>query len=356
MTRSLGRAGISPPTEIYHAIVDNIADGIITIDSSGIMESASDSAARMFGYKADELVGRNVAILMTAPDENGHNGYTGHSLEIGSGKILDAGSREVTAQRKDGSTFPLELTIGEMRVGGKPLFVGAVRDISKRKEAESALHRLSARLITAQEEERSRIARELHDDFNQRLALLAVDLERFHDGLPGRQKKLVDGLASLLRRTKELSSDVHRLSHQLHPSILQHLGLVAAARSFCKEISGQHDLRIELVHHDVPHSLPSDIALCLYRIIQEALRNVIKHSGAKSAQVEITRTASELKLHISDSGIGFDPECDQPRRGLGLLSMRERLRLVRGTISFERIDPTGTRINVCIPLPDSIHH
>jgi signal transduction histidine kinase len=247
----------------------------------------------------------------------------------------------------------MELTIGEMRIGGKLLFVGAVRDISKRREAENALHRLSARLISAQEDERSRIARELHDDFSQRLALLAVDLERFHDGLPGLQDSLVEGLASLLRRTKELSSDVHRLSHQLHPSVLQHLGLVAATRSFCKEISEQYDVHIDLVHHDIPRSLPSDVALCLYRIVQEALRNVIKHSGAERAGVEITRTESELMLRISDNGIGFDTDSLQTRRGLGLLSMRERLRQVGGSISLMRIEPTGTRIDVHIPFPDS---
>ena len=226
-------------------------------------------------------------------------------------------------------------------------------EIAEREMAVEALHSLSARLISAQEDERSRIARELHDDFNQRLALLAVDLERFHDGLPETQENLVDGLASLLRRTRELSSDVHRLSHQLHPSILQHLGLVAAARSFCKEISEQHDIHIELVHHEVPRSLPSDIALCFYRIIQEALRNVIKHSDAKSARIEITKMESELSLHISDNGIGFDPESDRTRHGLGLLSMRERLRQVDGTISFMRIEPTGTRINVRIPISES---
>ncbi len=226
-------------------------------------------------------------------------------------------------------------------------------EIAEREIAVGALHSLSARLISAQEDERSRIARELHDDFNQRLALLAVDLERFHDGLPETQENLADGLAFLLRRTKELSSDVHRLSHQLHPSVLQHLGLVVAARSFCKEISEQHDIHIELVHHEVPRSLPNDIALCLYRIIQEALRNIIKHSGAKSARIEITTMESELSLHISDNGIGFDPESDRTRHGLGLLSMRERLRQVDGTISFMRIEPTGIRMDVRIPISES---
>jgi signal transduction histidine kinase len=128
---------------------------------------------------------------------------------------------------------------------------------------------------------------------------------------------------------------------------------VAAARSFCKEISEQYDVHVELAHHEVPRSLPSDVALCLYRIVQEALRNVIKHSGAENARVEITRTASELELQISDDGTGFDLESDRPRRGLGLLSMRERLRQVDGTIAFGRNEPAGTRIEVRIPFLDS---
>ncbi|MCZ6773645.1 MAG: PAS domain S-box protein [Proteobacteria bacterium] len=338
------------------AIVDNIADGIITIDTGGIIESASGSVENMFGYEAEKLIGRNVSILIPETNPRQLDGYIHRYIETGESKILNIQPREVTGRRKDGSTFPMEFTIGEMRIDGRPLIVVAVRDISKRLEVESALRRLSARLISAQEDERSRIARELHDDFNQRLALLAVDLERIHDGLPDSQEDLADGLASLLQRTKELASDVHRLSHQLHPSILQHLGLVTAAKTFCKEISEQHDIHIELAHHVVPRMLPSDVALCLYRIIQEAIRNVIKHSGANSARVEITKTASELKLQISDNGIGFDIESDQSRRGLGLLSMRERLRQVDGTISFMRIEPTGTRINVRVPFRDVEPH
>jgi signal transduction histidine kinase len=180
-----------------------------------------------------------------------------------------------------------------------------------------------------------------------------VDLEQ----LAGRQSissgDLGDSLKGLLRRTKELSSDIHRLSHQLHPSILQHLGLVVATRSFCKEISDQNGIHIELVHHGVPIPLPGNIALCLYRIVQEALRNVIKHSGAESARVEFKGSPDELTLRISDDGMGFDPESARTRRGLGLLSMRERLRQVDGTISFGRSEPTGTRIDVRIPFPNS---
>ncbi|MCZ6863325.1 MAG: PAS domain S-box protein [Alphaproteobacteria bacterium] len=332
------------------AIVDSIADGIITIDTGGIVRSASASAGQIFGYDIDELVGCSISNLMPEPGRSEQGDSIRSNIESAGSASLNSGPREVIGRKKDGSSFPMDLTLGKTEIGGETLIVGAVRDITKRREAESTLHRLSARLISAQEEERSRIARELHDDFNQRLALLAVDIERFHDGLPDPQDSLVEGLASLLRRTKELSSDVHRLSHQLHPSILQHLGLVTATRSFCKEISAQHDLHVELEHRGVPRSLPGDIALCLYRIVQEALRNVIKHSGAKRDWVEIDKTASEVILRVSDNGSGFDPESDRNRHGLGLLSMRERLRQVDGSISIMQIEPTGIRIEVRIPF------
>ena len=254
----------------------------------------------------------------------------------------------------DGRSVWLQDIVNVVRQDGAPVALrGFMIDITERKQAEESLRGLSARLITAQEEERSRIARELHDDFNQRLALLAVDLERLHDGSVDSQECLADGLEPLLRRTKELSSDIHRLSHQLHPSVLQHLGLVPATRSFCKELSGQNGIHIELVHHGVPRLLPGGVALCLYRIVQEALRNVIKHSGAESARVELGGSPDELILQILDDGTGFDLESARTRGGLGLLSMRERLRLVSGTISFERVEPNGTRIEVRVPIPAS---
>ena len=220
-------------------------------------------------------------------------------------------------------------------------------------ERTGALRRLSGRLISAQEDERSRIARDFHDDFCQRLAIFALGLEQLNHGRPDARDSFANDVASLLQLTKELASDFHQLSHQLHPSILEHLGLLAALESFCKEISGQHDIRIDLVHNRVPRSLSSEVNLCLYRIIQEALRNVVKHSGAQYARIEFEESVHELTMRISDDGVGFDPESARASSGLGLLSMRERLRLVNGTVSFNRIEPTGTRVEVRIQIPES---
>ncbi len=338
--------------DLYQTLLHAAPDPVITVDRDGKIVVANRQVAHVFGYGSEELIGQSIDILLP---EHLRGRHAHHRDDyFGDPRVRPMGSDlELTARRKDGRTVPVEISLSPAQVAGNTLVTAVIRDITERKQAEESLQDLSARLITAQEEERSRIAREIHDDFNQRLALLAVDLERLHDAPPDSQEHLVDGLASLLRRTRELSSGLHNLSHRLHPSILEHLGLVAATRSLCKEISDQHGIHIELVHHGVPRSLPGDVALCLYRIAQEALRNVIQHSGAESARVEITKTASELKLQISDSGTGFDPKIARTSRGLGLLSMRERLRQVDGTILFMRIEPTGTRIDVRIPVRDS---
>ena len=151
----------------------------------------------------------------------------------------------------------------------------------------------------------------------------------------------------------ELSSDIHRLSHQLHSSKLHHVGLVAAAKSLCDEIGQQHRIQIEFVHRELPEEISPDVELCFFRIVQEALNNIVKHSGAKQAHVEFVGTASHIRLRIVDSGVGFDPNAKAARGGLGLASMRERLRLLGGTIALRSRPMEGTEIVVEVPLTHS---
>jgi signal transduction histidine kinase len=143
---------------------------------------------------------------------------------------------------------------------------------------------------------------------------------------------------------------VHGLSHQLHPSNLEQLGLLTAVRSLCKELTESHGLSIDFSHHQVPEVMPDDTALCLYRIVQEALRNVIKHSGAQHADVELNGCANGICLRIVDDGAGFVPELVADKGGIGLVSMRERLRVVSGEIAIESLPSVGTRIEVLVPL------
>ncbi len=157
-------------------------------------------------------------------------------------------------------------------------------------------------------------------------------------------------MQELSARVKQLSSSVHDLSHQLHPSKLEQLGLVAALRGLCKELAQGHGLAIDFIPLAVPDKLPEDLALCLYRIVQESLGNAIKHSGARCAQVELSRDADTICLRIVDDGIGFDSTLADGKGGLGLVSMRERLRLVRGEIGITSQPSGGTRVEVGAPL------
>ena len=226
--------------------------------------------------------------------------------------------------------------------------LGISMDVTERKEAEEAVREVSGKLITAQEDERRRIARDLHDDLNQRLAMLSVDADLLgrmnHD--PEAQP-LIEGIGS---RVRSLSTEVHKLSYQLHPAKLEQLGFIAATRSFCHELSNQVGIPVDFVYDALPRDLASNVALCLYRIVQEALQNVAKHSRATRARVEVKREGDDIRLLISDNGRGFDMGIVQRHAGLGLVGMRERVRLVRGDFSFHSEPGQGVRIEVVVPM------
>jgi signal transduction histidine kinase len=225
-----------------------------------------------------------------------------------------------------------------------------IADITERMLAEEALSSLGRRLIEAQEQERSRIAGELHDDVGQRMVLLQIGLDEFMQNMDGVKPSARELLQNISELASEVSSDLHNVSHQLHPSRLDLIGLVATVADYCRELSRQHHLQVEFVHHDVPAETPKDVALCLFRIVQEALRNVVKHSGAAVAKVELSGDGHQIHLGISDQGKGFEAGSAVGQTGLGLISMRERLRLVGGHLSVESKPSRGTRIRVWAPL------
>jgi PAS domain S-box-containing protein len=228
---------------------------------------------------------------------------------------------------------------------------GTVQDIAERKAAEEELRDMSGRLITAHEEERSRIARELHDDFSQRMALLQISVEQFEQGATMLSSEARKELHKIAEIAAEVSFNLHNLSHRLHPSRLDVLGLVPSLKGFCREFSESHLLRVNFAHDHIPNHIPKDVTLCVFRIVQEALRNVVKHSGAPEVNVELSGLGDRIELCVSDSGVGFDPESEKGRGGLGLLSMSERLRLIGGDLTVESAPSHGTRIWVRAPLP-----
>jgi signal transduction histidine kinase len=222
-------------------------------------------------------------------------------------------------------------------------------DITHARQAEATLRDLGGRLITAQEEERSRVARELHDDLNQRMALLSVELEQIAERMPASQSALRSSINNVWERAQEISAEIHRVSYQLHPSKLDHLGLVAAVKSLCLELSAHYEIKIAFREKGCSGLLPKDVTLCLFRIVQESLRNITKHSGARGASVLLVGTPNVIQLSVSDNGRGFDVCSVESKSGLGLISMRERLRSVGGVISIHS-NSRGTKIEVSVPV------
>jgi PAS domain S-box-containing protein len=227
-------------------------------------------------------------------------------------------------------------------IGGVLVFA---EDITLRKQIEEQLAAMSRKLIETQERERTRIGRELHDDISQRLALLGVELEQL-DQSPSEIHSRVN---ELRRQIAELCNDIQALSHDLHSSKLEYLGVVAGIRSWCKEFAERQKIQIDF-RLDVRTSLPTEIGLCLFRVLQEALNNVIKHSGVKRIEVQLREHSGEVHLVITDSGRGFDIEAALQGKGLGLTSMRERVRLVNGTIIIKSKPMSGTTIQIRVPL------
>jgi signal transduction histidine kinase len=215
------------------------------------------------------------------------------------------------------------------------------------RQSDERVEDLAGRLIVAQEAERKRIARELHDDLSQKLALLSIDIEQ----LPRRtHSELADYVRRISARAAEVATDVHHLAYELHPSKLESLGLVAAVQGFCRDISSQHDLQVDFEHRHVPPGVPPEIALCLYRIVQEGLHNVVKHSGAHEARVEMAAADGVLDLRIADPGLGFAASPGRSSTGLGIVGMRERVNIVGGKIAIHTAPGAGTRIGVRVRL------
>jgi PAS domain S-box-containing protein len=229
-------------------------------------------------------------------------------------------------------------------------YIGSCIDVTDHKRAEDALSTVSRRLIEAHEEERTWIARELHDDVNQRVALLAIELGVLKQNLPDSSREIRDRIQKVGKSVSEIGKDIQALSHRLHSSKLEYLGILAAMAGFCKELSEHQNVEIDFNHSNVPSMIPPEVALCLFRVLQQALHNAVRHSGVRSFRVDLRGASDEIELTVSDLGVGFDPKVAIHGKGLGLISMRERLHLVRGEISIDSKLNCGTTVHVKVPV------
>jgi PAS domain S-box-containing protein len=295
-------------------------------------------------------------------DEELGNGWIENIHPAHRERVLDVFGKAFDARKRFSLEYRMRCADGEFRWmlnSGAPLvsrsgeftgFVGSCVDITDLRSAEETLLDLSGRLINAQEEERSRIARELHDDLSQEMALLSIEVELLAQRTSASAPEIEKSLHEVLARLQCVSSEIHRMSYEIHPSKLDRLGLAPALLSLCRDLAKQQSLQVECNFRDVPDSLPRDVSLCLYRVVQESLSNVLRHSGSLTASLDLIGSYSEICVRVADAGVGFNPESIRKKGTLGLLSMRERLRLVGGRISIDSHPLKGTTVDAVIPL------
>jgi PAS domain S-box-containing protein len=331
------------------------AVGIVLEDLEGQPLFANPAFCSMLGITEEELCSKH-CVEFSPPEDAEKDWALFEQLRQGS---IDKYHLEKRFFRKDGSLVWGRLSISLMKDpdGLPPLVVALVEDISdkrvaeeKLQQSEANLQNLAGRLIQAQEEERAWIARELHDDINQRLALLAANLDRVKQDLPASAVEFRQGVLEASKEAEDLASDIQALSHRLHPSKLELMGLAKACDSFCREFSGRQKMAIDFHSEDIPKELSKDISLCLFRVMQEALRNATKHSGSRRLQVSLTIESEELHLTVRDAGVGFDSAEALKGPGLGLTSMKERLKLVNGDFAVDSQLQSGTTIHARVPL------
>jgi signal transduction histidine kinase len=258
-------------------------------------------------------------------------------------------NRELQLRTKSNNFLTVSYSAEIIELLGRSCVLAVAEDITARKQVEEKLRDLSSHLVLAQEEERARIARELHDDVNQRLAVLAMQLNNLKRSSLDLKSSHIQKIDALSKLTSEISTDVRKVSHRLHPSVLDLVGLVAALSEFCYEFARLNEMEIEFIHRQVPTTLSKELTLCLYRVAQEAIRNAQKHSGCRQVRVELVGAPDSVQLRISDSGGGFDP-ASVPVDRLGLRSMTERLWILGGDLSVQSRLGAGTSIEARIPL------
>ena len=339
---------LSESEELLKTFVKHVPAAVAMLDRDMRYLQASDRWCADFSLDSSQLLGRShYEIFPDLPEQ--WKQIHRRSLE---GETLRA--EEDRWDRAGGTTWLRWETRPWQNLDGVPggilIFV---EDITRRKHADEALSGMSRKLIEAHEQERARIARELHDDVVQQLALLSLELEGVQEDVPDAASELRTRIGALVNQTAQIVDDVQLLSHELHSSKLEYLGIVEAAKNFCKEFGERQKVEIDFQSHDLSTGLPTELSLTLFRVLQEALRNAAKHSGVKHFEVRLWGSTGGIHLSISDLGAGFDTETAMKNTGLGLTSMQERLRLVHGELSINSRPRSGATIHARIPFDSS---
>lgn len=322
----------------YAALFETTVDGIIIIDSRGIIKSFNKAAASIFGYQESEVLGQNVSMLMPAPHREHHDEYLSNYLHTGHAKIIGIG-REVNGRRKDGRLFPMDLAVSEVRKHDQVFFTGVVRDITERRRLEHEVLRIS-------ELERRRIGQDLHDGLGQMLTGIGLISQNLARQLKNEGSKLADDLFEITTLIREADQMARNLARGLVQVELEGDGLLAALRTLCQNAERMFDVDIVLNSSGNLTLEDSGLASNLYRITQEAISNAVKHGRAAQINVDVKRKGQSLELTITDDGVGF-PSTLGEDRGMGVDIMGYRARVIGGSLSIGTAKAGGTIVK-CI--------
>ena len=346
----------------YRELYESIPIGYVTIDMSGRMYDVNPAGGRLLGIDETKRVLNNFFFFFYDDDVDR---ITLSARRVIEQKIIETGEYQMKRTDNGGFTAFLQAVPVQSGEGKEARIRVAFQDITQQKKTEAQLHRqqvelesnqaelreLTRKLFAAQEEERRRIASELHDDYCQRITAVILETGSISRSYQGSAPSLVPRMNTIRGRLAEILDGFRHLSHELHPTNIDTVSIASSLRNLIREISSHGTLGIEFKEEAVPASLPISITMCLYRLLQESLNNVRKHANASRVVVRLIGTSDEVKLQISDDGMGF--ETNRPAeggKGIGLTSMQERVRPLRGTVSIESHAGHGTTVTAVIPL------
>lgn len=327
----------------YRALAETASDAILTIDESGTILYVNPATTRMFGYSTSELLFQNIVILMPEYLKDLHRAALANYVRTGI-KHMNWHQIALSGLKSDGKEIPIELSLAEFVQDGNQLFTGIIRDITERKRAEEALQQLSANVLRLQDEERRKIARELHDSTGQYLAAISMILEAPEQDLASTEAK--QQLAEVRQLVVQCSREVRTLSHLLHPPLLDEMGLGSAIPWFTEGFAKRSGVRIELELPAKLERLPPESELVIFRLLQEGLTNIHRHSSSEVAKIRLSLSEGLVILEIQDNGKGIEP---QHQVGVGIAGMRERVKQLKGSFEIES-NSRGTLVRARLPL------
>ena len=321
------------------AILETAVEGIITMDDGGLIESINSAACRMFGYAPEEILGRNVGVLMLSSDQKNHDVDLANYLRTGEARNIGIG-REMEGQCKGGTVFPMELSVSEVRHGDRRLFTALIRDISVRRELEQAV-------ATASEQERTRIARELHDGLGQQIGGLLFLMNGLHRDLQVAKVAQSETVGELCHELSTALAQARNLAHDLYAVPASPEGLVEALDNMAERVNTERQVTCAFAGEKTVLVQNQTAASHLYRIAQEAMHNALKHSRATRIGIELACVPAGLELRVRDNGIGFPAQ--SAARGLGLRTMEQRARLISGQLSVQTHADGGVEVICSVP-------